>query len=844
LHAGETGPAAPPGTYGVLKPSDNPLVKPGGKIPVPTIVWEEVKVRPDHPRLLFTKETLKALAQRIEQHPSREHFEKAVRDEDPVACALMYQISGRESQAKSAIKKLLEGKTTSPGAYDVAAALVFDWTYDAMTEAERREAIDRVWAAIDVDRQSGWPRCSPYTGYPDDPRPSETPPAQWPRFYNWTFHDQDWARRYAPTLVGLLALAGHKPRALEGVRNYWEYSLKDGAMFLDHLRDGSYWQGYYWQITERVAEIHLLLACMKSACGIDYLDPKTHPYLANMGRWILYCSDPWHERVIYNYGDGEPVLFNQKVYTGLLVSGNLSRDPHVEWLAQRCTPAQRNWFAEIFYHDPIVQPVGPTELPLARAFPGTGLAVMRSAWVGHGVWASVRWADWFDMHGHPDVGSFILYCKSPLAPDSGFYISGMLHNAGYYTRTIAHNTLTVRDPAAKGPLNDGCQRTRDKRTWSFAIGADAWLYNQDNFDRGDLLAFETRGLYDYCAGNGTRAYRPELLKEFTRQAVLLRSGAFILFDRVETPRADLEKRWLMHLVGEPKIDGKLLATQVKGHIEDYDGALIVSQGREKAIVRCHALLPAQRLVRKVGGAIPEIPVTTLVRTPRTTQRMSTGSRWEWTDPITLSYNDPLTGKKLGALAIERDTPTDAEFEVTDSEVYLKLNAYERGRADEFHLKFADYKTILDLARDLGKRHDWHTAIHYLPGYEYYNEGANYPPSYRAGAWERPQELAPELLGEANDAGSWRIEVYPAKPTTRDYFLHVMRVQSNPGEEPGEIALTRDTDDVAEAKVVLGGNTYVLTFAKKGDLGGHIRVTDPTGKVLADNDFAKKIEQKD
>jgi len=843
-HAGEAPAPVPPGAYSVIRPGDNPLAKPGGAVPVPEIVWEKVEVRPEHPRLLFTKDTRQALARRLESHPIRPEFNRAVEERDPLACALLYQLTGRKAFARTAIIELLAGRAGEGAPYSLRQPLVFDWTYDAMTDDERRDAIARLWANMSLDRASGWPRCSPYSGYPDDPRPSETPPNQWPRFYNWTFHDQDWARRYSPTLASVLALAGHQPRAAEGVRNYWEYSLKDAVLFMDYLRDGSYWQGYYWSVTHRIYEIVRVLEMMKSACGIDYLDPKKHPYLANFGMWLLYCSDPWRQRTIYNYGDGQMVHFDYRTYNSLLASNSLAADPHVEWLVRRATPPVLNWEMELFYHDHTLTARGPSDLPLARCFPGTGLAVSRSAWTGHGVWAATRWCDWFDMHCHPDAGSFTLYCKSPLAPDAGYYSLGFFHAEGYSTRTVAHNTITVRDPAARAPLNDGCQRKRDKRVWSFATGRDAWVYNQDEFDRADLTAFENHKLYDYSAGAAGKAYRSEDVREFMRQTVFLRDGVFIVFDRVETTRPNLEKRWLMQLVGEPAIDGKLLKAEVKGHIEDYDGSLTVSKGSEGAWLRCHTLLPADRRIRKVGGPIPEVPISTLARTPRRTHRMATGSRWEWTDPLILDYNDTLTGKKLGAICIERDTPTDAEYEVTDTEFYIKLNAYERGRVDEFRLRLADYKTILDLTRELGKRlkWQWHTAIHYLPGYEYYNEGINYAPAYRDWVWADPIKYAPELVGRANDQGAWRIEVTPAKPAARDYFLHVIRMQADQGDEPGAVALVSDGNDKAEAKVVLEGLTYALTFAKTGEVGGHIRITDTSGKVLADRDFARKVIQ--
>jgi len=831
-------PPVPDNAYAVVRPGQNPLVKPNSKVPPPTIVWEKVQVRKDHPRLWITRENKAEWVRRAKGHPSYELFQRAVETGDPLALALMYQITGRDAYARKAIEALLDG---TAGA--THAPFVFDWTYDAMTEVQRREAVERLWAIIQLDRASGWPRCSKYTSYPVDPRPSQTPPDQWPAFYNWTFHDQDWVRDQAPTFFALIALAHHHPRAEEGVRNFWEYSIKDATLFFDHLRDGSYWQGYYWWITAKIKQTHQMLTAMKTACGIDYTDPIKHPWLANVGRWLLYCSDPWRNRVIFNYGDGEMAPMDPRTRASLLASNSLVRDPRVQWLIDTGCPEARFWDDEILYHDPTVTPVAPSKLPPSRAFPGTNLVVMRSSWDANAVWASVRWMDWYDMHGHADCASFLIYCKSPVAPDTGFYDPGSFHRGNYGSRTIAHNTITVRDPKANLPLNDGCQRMKEQRTWSWAVGQAAWVYNQDAQDRGDLLAFQHHRLYDYCAGDATMAYRREHLKEFIRQCVFLRPGVFIVFDRVETTRPDLEKRWLMHLVGEPKIDGKLLRAEVKGHIEDYDGGLTVSRGSGGATLRCHTLLPAQRRLRRVGGAIPNVPTKLLCRVPRTRHRMGSGSRWLFTDPLILYYNDPITGTKRPAICFERDTPTDVEYEVTDKELYLKFDAYERGRITEVRFQLADFATLLELVCEIGRKSIWHVPLHYLPGYEYYNEGMNYAPAYRRGVWEAPRDTAAELFGSPNDHGSWRLEVYPAKPAARDVFLNVIQVLPADGAEIASVKL-RDDADRAQVTVVVAGMIYTVAFDKAGKVAGHIRISDTEGKVLAEAPLAAKVVQKD
>jgi len=844
LWAGEGGKRpTPPDAYSAVWPDENPLAKPGAKVPVPPIIWEKIKVRADHPRLLFSKETLPALRERLRGNPLWTTIKDAAAQGDPLACAFLHQIGGNPKYAEYAINVLL----TATPARD--AAFLYDWTYDAMTEQQKRDATERVWeTCVALDRTTGWPRCSPYTAYPTDSRPSETAPADWPPYYNWTFHDQDWARHYAITFFGLVALAGHKARCEEGVRNFWEYSLKDPVLFFDYLRDGSYWQGDYWSPTARIQEIYRIYQTMKTACGVDAIDPKTHPWLGNFGRWLLYCSDtgkglsdPGKGRVIFNYGDSimQPLQTRQK--TCLYASNSLVNNPHVEWLAQNSVPEPVFWLDEALYHDTKFKGTPPDNLPFARAFPGTGLAVMRSGWDAGAIWASFRWTDFFDLHGHNDAASFILYCRSPLVPDGGFAWEGSYHTEYYYRRAVAHNTLLVRDPARKETFPDGGQFPQPKRTWTFAVGRDAWVYNQDTLKRGDLLAFETKPLYDYCAGDAAKAYRAEEIKEFNRQVVFLRDGFVVIFDRVESTRPEIEKRWAMHLVGEPKIDGKLLNVQVKGHVEDYDGHLAVSVGKDRAIVRCHTLLPTDPIIRRIGGAMPDIPISALVRVPRSVHRMGTGSRWGWTDPFFLEYNDELTGKRLPFLCIERDSPTDATYEVNDQELYLKLDAYERGRVEEKRVKLADCRTLLDLARELGRANMWHSLVHYLPGYEYYNEGTNYAPAYMTGDWDNIRDRAPELLGRPNDRGSWRLEVRAAKPTTREYFLHVLHVLRDPDDPTGEVTC-QDSPERAQATVKLGERTCVVSFPKTGELGGHIRITAAKGRVEADADFVRKIDQ--
>jgi hypothetical protein len=97
-------------------------------------------------------------------------------------------------------------------------------------------------------------------------------------------------------------------------------------------------------------------------------------------------------------------------------------------------------------------------------------------------------------------------------------------------------------------------------------------------------------------------------------------------------------------------------------------------------------------------------------------------------------------------------------------------------------------------------------------------GTPYPPDMSA----LPNE--PELGGN-------RLEVVPAAPARRDYFLHVFDA-TDPSKSslPATVA---DGPDQSTVTIMDGPNTYVVSFSKTGALGGHIKVT---GTVNCDADL--------
>jgi heparin/heparan-sulfate lyase len=105
-----------------------------------------------------------------------------------------------------------------------------------------------------------------------------------------------------------------------------------------------------------------------------------------------------------------------------------------------------------------------------------------------------------------------------------------------------------------------------------------------------------------------------------------------------------------------------------------------------------------------------------------------------------------------------------------------------------------------------------------PGHEFEVDGQNFPTTKKD----------PE-------AGAWRVEVSPAEPATRDYFLHVLRTAGATPVVPAT-ELLPDADRLG-VRIVDQGQTYEVHFATTGRLTGHLRIVDGAGKTVADQDLA-------
>src|SRR6185503_10014030 len=234
----------------------------------------------------------------------------------------------------------------------------------------------------------------------------------------------------------------------------------------------------------------------------------------------------------------------------------------------------------------------PASMPLGRHFAGVGHVVARSGWGPEDVVAVFKSGNAFTpgTHYHADENSFVIDRGGSLAVDSGAYDSESSHYGSYFTRTVAHNSVTVMKPGERfhaGAGNDGGQIGG---SWGGALagaGMDSAQYGmhlRPPLRLDGIVAFETNAAYTYGAGDASRAYSADKVSRFTRQFVHLQPDIILVFDRISSNDPGYEKRWLLHTLDEPELRGTTaVATHLKGRL--------FSQ----------TLLPADARVTKIGG---------------------------------------------------------------------------------------------------------------------------------------------------------------------------------------------------------------------------------------------------
>jgi len=524
----------------------------------------------EHPRLLGSLQELRELTRRKPDDYQRVLGVALEREggdhEQMISSALVYAVSGDEGIGRQALDlamKYVDGPVRvghETFGRDLArCAFVYDLCWPLWTEEQRTRFRSYMNRTVDANAAS------------------ETSV-----FHNGWYSYKQWG-------IGLAAYAtyyesGRAPAILAAL----EQEFRSRAVPSFRLAgDGGGWaEGYYinyWSY-EWLVFCEVALRCE----GVDYF-AMSPDFLGKRAVASMFETYPG----IVELGSRRPAPIGDsggRVFTGerdkalsarrILV--NRFRDDPVHQVVHaynETTPVSGsdvNAYKDFLWRDVTVKKGDLKDFRLSYLSPGPGFVFARSSWNEDATWFLFQCGDRFTSHQHLDAGNFLIYKHSELIGDGGhFYSFATNHEVNYLLRSMAHNTVLVKDPLETWPAirkgavasNDGGQTHNWPHSNGSVEDAAAWEKDRAIYDVADILAFEDRGSYLYVAGDCTRAYSPRKLEYFTRQIVFIRPGTFVIFDRVKSTDPQFRKTFLLQAMKRPVLsDQELVITNAKGRL--------------------------------------------------------------------------------------------------------------------------------------------------------------------------------------------------------------------------------------------------------------------------------------
>lgn len=491
-------------------------------------------------------------------------------------CALRYLLEKNEAMGQRAIKLLTtvldtvtfpskkeaQDITRGKGATITTAAIVYDWCYPLLSRSQRTAIIAHL-RRIGAMTEVGFPpvRAGAVVGHGGE------------------------ANIFRDLLAAGVAVYDEDPEV---------YRVTARRLFEEHIPARNFFYPSHWHNQGGYGHVRgkweMWCACIfrRMSGSRVFVDGQEQLLYGT-----YYSLRPDHVQMADGDGSAIPKKWGSHRTADTdseLLSVFLSRDPVIAGMLQKHIAMKDDitdtlpWF---LFAQPQLSTKSLETLPLSRYFKDpSGVMLARTGWQegkeSPTVVAMMKIAPWmFNNHQHLDAGHFQLWYKGMLAVDSGSYAGyGSAHWANYYQRSIAHNTVTVKDPQEqfvylKTPVaNDGGQHW--PRDGQEPATLDDLL--KKGHQAGEVLAHQfgpdpVRPLYSHLCGR-IQSYGPKV-ENFTRSFVFLNLGqkdhtaVLAVYDRVRAANPSFAKNWLLHTVEKPRVeaDGFVVTSQWGGRMD-------------------------------------------------------------------------------------------------------------------------------------------------------------------------------------------------------------------------------------------------------------------------------------
>ncbi|QIB64736.1 VanZ family protein [Kineobactrum salinum] len=472
-------------------------------------------------------------------------------------------------------------------------AVAYDWLHASWTDSQRRQLRQRLEQACDyqIDTIRNRLALSPYNVY----------------LYNSPLQ-----------ALMMAAVASHgdgaDDRCMRFTADYWRNRVL--PVWRQVMGDNGGWHegGEYVGIGIGQA-IYQLPALWRQATGEDLFQGESG--IRGFLDFAIYRTRPdgTHMRL------GDASFFNRSIPDLAALAIEYQHKPAYTLAQPPTRPAPTAWpwgpLSQASLHDPEAR----EQLPTSRFFDGIGLLIARSDWSPDASWVSFKAGDNYWSHMHLDQGAFTLFKGGALAIDSGLYgpRSQSDHHLNYSYQSIAHNLVTVTDPADTVPMpprrageqprpiaNDGGQR-RVGSGWGRVAPLDYlhWVQQQEDYSTVDrrlqgatrdyvwMVADLTPAYRNRRSGQGDFSARSRRVESYQRSFIYnRRHDIVVVYDRVRGTEPRFRKKWLLHSLREPQIrDSHFRIATPPDPDKSMAGGVLQGQ----------VLLPASAAVEKIGG---------------------------------------------------------------------------------------------------------------------------------------------------------------------------------------------------------------------------------------------------